>query len=93
MTTQPLLDPTAERSPQLRPRLPRPATIRGLTIGLLDISKARGDLFLDQLAIRLEEAGASVRRYTKPTFARVAPDVLKQQIVAECELVIEALAD
>ena len=74
MTTQPLLDPTAERSPQRRPRLPRPAT-------------------MDQLAIRLEEAGASVRRYTKPTFARVAPDVLKQQIVAECELVIEALAD
>ena len=44
-----LLDPTSERSPSQRPRLPRPERLDGLTIGLLDIAKARGDVFLDRL--------------------------------------------
>ena len=34
-----LLDPTSERSLAVRERLPRPATLAGLTVGLLDISK------------------------------------------------------
>ena len=37
-----LLDPTSERSPTIRPRLPRPERLDGLTIGILDIAKARG---------------------------------------------------
>jgi len=41
-----LLDPTSERSPTIRPRLPRPERLDGLTIGILDIAKARGDVFL-----------------------------------------------
>ena len=88
-----LLDPTSERTPSQRELLPRPATLAGLTIGLLDISKARGDVFLDRLAMRLHERGLQTRRYKKPTFARVAPVALKQQIRSECHVVIEALAD
>ena len=38
-----LLDPTSERSPTIRPRLPRPERLDGLKIGILDIAKARGD--------------------------------------------------
>ena len=48
-----LLDPTSERSLAVRERLPRPPKLEGLTVGLLDISKARGDLFLDRLEQRL----------------------------------------
>ena len=44
-----LLDPTSERSPTIRPRLSRPDSLNGLTIGLLDIAKPRGDVFLDRL--------------------------------------------
>ena len=88
-----LLDPTAERSPAQRERRPRPASLDGLTIGLLDISKARGDIFLDQIEARLAEQGLTVNRYQKPTFARVAPTPLKQKISSECDVVIEALAD
>lgn len=44
-----LLDPTSENTPQTRERLPRPASLDGLAVGLLDISKARGDVFLDEL--------------------------------------------
>ena len=48
-TTTILLDPTDERSPDRRERLPRPRDLNGLTVGLLDISKARGDIFLDEI--------------------------------------------
>lgn len=88
-----LLDPTSERSPAKREQLARPESIQGKTIGLLDISKARGDVFLDKIESLLTERGATVKRYAKPTFTRVAPVDLRQQISVECNLVIEALAD
>ena len=88
-----LLDPTAERSPVRRERLPRPKDLKGLTVGLLDISKARGDIFLDEIEAQLNERGLKTKRYCKPTFARVAPIDLKQRIKSECDVVIEALAD
>ncbi len=52
-----ILDPTAEQSPTIRPRLARPAKLDGLTIGILDIAKARGDVFLNRLAERAARAG------------------------------------
>ena len=88
-----VLDPTSERAPAQRQRLPRLATLSGVTVGLLDISKPRGDLFLNRLEERLSQAGASVKRYKKPTFTKPAPVDLRQQIASECGAVIEALAD
>ena len=37
--------------------------------------------------------GVTVRRYTKPTFAKPAPLDLRHQIATTCDVVIEALAD
>ncbi len=88
-----LLDPTSESAPKKRQRLPRPKSLDGLTVGLLDISKARGDVFLDRLESKLVENGVTVERYAKPTFTRVAPVDLKQLISTQCDVVIEALAD
>ena len=91
--TNVLLDPTAERTPAERPRAARPQHLEGLTVGLLDISKSRGNVFLDRLAERLDERGVQVRRYRKPTFTRPAPTALRQQIAAECNVTVEGLAD
>lgn len=88
-----LLDPTAERSPATRARIARPAALDGLTVGILDISKARGNVFLDRIDEQLAARGIAVKRYRKPTFTRVAPTALKQQIATECHVVIEGLAD
>lgn len=88
-----LLDPTSELSPVERPRLARPASLDGLRVGLLDISKRRGDVFLDRIEEQLTQRGLVVRRYLKPRFSILAPAELKQQIRKECDLVIEALAD
>jgi hypothetical protein len=88
-----VLDPTSERSPAHRERITRPATLDGLIVGLLDISKARGDVFLDRLDERLRERGLRVERFRKPTFAKPAPVDLRHQITTTCDVVIEALAD
>lgn len=87
------MDPTSERSPEQRQPLARPKSLEGLTVGLLDISKPRGNVFLDRLEDLLGQRGISTRRYSKPTFTRVAPVDLKQQIATECDVVVEALAD
>ena len=88
-----LLDPTAERAPAERQVTARPGSLDGLTVGLLDISKARGDVVLDRLAELLAEDGVQVRRYRKPTFTKPAPVDLRHEIATHCEVVIEALAD
>lgn len=88
-----LLDPTSERSSVARALAPRPATLDGLAVAVLDISKARGNVFLDRLAQRLTGQGVTVNRYRKPTFTRPAPTELRQRIAAENQLVIEGLAD
>ena len=88
-----VLDPTSERTPAKRQRAPRPESLAGLTVGLLDISKPRGNVFLDRITERLGELGAEVKRYTKPTFAKPAPVDLRHEIAQNCDAVIEALAD
>jgi hypothetical protein len=91
MTT--LLDPTSERTTGTRERARRPSSLEGRTIGLLDITKARGDVFLDRIAERLEARGHTVLRFAKPTFTKPAPIDLRHEISTKCDVVIEALAD
>jgi hypothetical protein len=92
MTT--ILDPTDERVPVNREPTRRPEHVTG-TVGLLDISKPRGNVLLDRLEKQLAERlpNVELKRYIKPTFAKPAPDDLRRQIVEECGFVIEALAD
>ncbi len=92
MTT--ILDPTDERSPVERQISERSGNLAGI-IGLLDISKPRGNVMLDELEKLLASRApdVAVRRYTKPTFAKPCPDALRHEIRDECDMVIEALAD
>ena len=92
MTTT-VLDPTNERRRTTRQLALRPESLVGLTVGLLDISKPRGDVFLDRLEKRLVDIGARVKRFKKPTFAKPAPVDLRHEIATTCNVVIEALAD
>ena len=91
MTT--VLDPTNESTPTEIERAVRPESLAGLTVGLLDISKPRGNVFLDRVEQRLTGLGSKVERYRKPTFTKPAPVDLRHQIATECDAVIEALAD
>ena len=88
-----LLDPTNERTPSVRPRAPRLRSLEGARVALLDISKPRGDVFLDHIEARLRERGAEVVRFCKPTFTKPAPTGLRHDIAERCDAVVEALAD
>lgn len=91
MTT--LLDPTGEREPATRRPLPKLATLAGRTVGLLDISKSRGNVFLDRLDELFQAEGVRTLRFKKPTFTRPAPVALLQDIASQCDVVVEGLAD
>ena len=88
-----MLDPTSEKTSVIRQPVARPESLEGVTIGLLDISKARGNVLLDRIETHLKERGLATKRYMKPTFSRPAPDALQQTMATECDVVIEALAD
>jgi malonyl CoA-acyl carrier protein transacylase len=88
-----LLDPTSERQPGHRPRATRPASLDGLTIGLLDIAKVRGDVFLDRIAELVAARGLRIARFRKPTYTKPAPADLRGEIKTRCHALIEALAD
>ena len=92
MTT--ILDPTDERVPVRRSLTKRPEAISG-TVALLDISKPRGDVLLDQLEVLLRDRlpEVEVLRYSKPTFTKPAPEALRQELAKEADFVVEGLAD
>lgn len=89
-----ILDPTDERKPVERQITKRTGSLSGV-IGLLDISKPRGNILLDELEhlLATKAPDVTVRRYTKPTFAKPCPEPLRHQIRDQCDLVLEALAD
>ncbi len=89
-----ILDPTDERVPVRRTLAERGSEVSG-TVTLLDISKPRGNVLLDRLEELFNEQlpGVEVKRYSKPTFAKPAPEELRQQIKEESDLVVEGLAD
>ena len=86
-------DPTGEAASVQRERRRPPETLDGLTIALLDIGKTRSDEFLDTVDARLSARGLKVKRYRKPTNAKVAPVEVLQSIATEADVVVEALAD
>ena len=88
-----LLDPTAETSAARRERRPPPPSLDGLTLGLLDIGKARGSTFLDRIESHFSGRGITVKRYAKPTNTRTAPVDLAQTIAEEVDVVVDALSD
>jgi len=89
-----ILDPTDERVPVSRQITPRSGQISGV-VGLMDIRKPRGNILLDELESLLSSRmpDIEVRRYAKPTFTKPCPDNLRAQMKAECDFVIEGLAD
>jgi len=88
------LDPTDSVAVPRR-TAPRPASLDGKVVTLLDISKAKGDHLLDRVEELLRERTgvASVVRRRKPTFARPAPEALRQEIAGSTDVLVEALAD
>ena len=89
-----LIDPRDERRPRQTAAAPRLPSLAGKRVALIDISKPGGSVFLDRLAARLERDAAVARltRAVKPTFSKLAPPALLDE-VRDAEAVVLALAD
>ena len=88
-----LLDPTSELDPIFKKPLEKITAKPNITVGLIDISKAKGDVFLDRIEELFVQKGVQTKRYKKPTFARPAPINLIQKITSEVDVIVQALAD
>lgn len=89
-----LVHPGNETRPQVAPPPARLKTLKGKKIGLLDISKPGGSVFLDRLEelLRTKYGVAEVVRSKKPTYTKNAPDAVIEQLRG-MDAVVEGLAD
>jgi hypothetical protein len=91
-----LLDPTGSATPGADTTLAaRPPSLRGLTVGLLDNTKANASALLSEIAVRLRERHdvGDPRRYVKDYFGTPVKEDLLKQIVDECDVVVTAVGD
>ena len=89
----PRSDPAAAERPPKR-LAPRTGALRG-PVGLLDISKGGGKVFLDgvEAGLRALFRDVEIYRYVKPTFSRTAPEALLDDIAQSCKHVVLGLGD
>ena len=73
---------------------PRPETLRGLRLGVLDNSKWNASRLLRHTAAALDGfEPTAVNRYVKDSFSREAADALLDRIAAENDVVVTAIGD
>jgi len=89
-----ILDPTDEREPIGRRPAVRSGTLQG-PLGIIDISKARGNVLCDELERLIADRAPDLEilRLRKPTFTKPAPPDIRDEVVERCKTVIQALAD
>jgi hypothetical protein len=87
------VSPFDERVRAAEPLAPRPASVDGRRVVLLDIRKNRGAEFLDRIETLLRAAGATTARTAKEIFSKPAAPALIDGIAGDADLVVEALAD
>jgi hypothetical protein len=87
-----ILDPTV-RAVGAVIAAPRLISLRGKRVGFLDNSKEKADIFLATLAERLTErfTPAEVIHRRKPSYSRVAPPALIEELRQTCDCVITAM--
>ena len=87
------VSPFDERRRVAAPLAPRPADVDGAHVALLDISKRRGDEFLDRIEQLLQTRGARTFRLVKGIFSKPAGPEIVRRIADRGDLAVEGLAD
>ncbi len=96
MTRERILDPTSvERNVHDLRLAPRPKSLRGLRVGLLDNTKANSIPLLEQLAeaLRKRYGVGEARLYTKDYFGTPVKPELFAQVVEESDIVLTGVGD
>jgi hypothetical protein len=87
------VSPFDERRRVASPLAPRRARLTGARVALLDISKRRGDEFLDRVEELLRARGAQTFRVVKEIFSKPASPEIVRRIADRGDLAVEGLAD
>jgi hypothetical protein len=87
------VSPFDERHRAAEPLAARPTSLDGASVALLDITKRRGEEFLDRIEVLLQGQGAQTFRVVKEIFSKPAGPEIVRRIANRGDLVVEGLAD
>ena len=93
---EPLLDPTGDGDRGTNTSLaPRPQTLKGLTVGLLDNTKPNGSVILRAVGRELQEKYVvrEVRMFAKSYFGTPVEESVVQQMLNNCDFAVAAIGD
>jgi hypothetical protein len=92
---EPLLDPTGDGDRATDNQLaPRPGSLRGLRLGLLENTKPNAAGLLDAVAGELRHRGVgSSSTYVKGYFGTPVEESLIQRILKNCDFVVAGVGD
>jgi hypothetical protein len=93
---EPLLDPTGAGDRGTNTSLaPRPQSLRGLTVGLLDNGKPNGATVLRAIGRELQERYGvrEVRMFRKGYFGTPVEESVIQQMLHNCDFAVAAIGD
>ena len=90
-----ILDPTTEVNPRRIAYAPRPGTLEGLTIGLVDNTKHNSDAILLRIAKILEDKhGAKAHLIKRKKSSGAAPHTeIVDEYKASCDIIVAGVGD
>jgi hypothetical protein len=96
-TYEPLLDPTgdSERDTNTTLAQPRPQSLRGLTVGLLDNTKPNGITILEAVGRELvgQYGVREVRMFAKSYFGTPVEESVINQMLHNCDFAVAGIGD
>ncbi len=96
MTREPLLDPTGDSGRDTNTALaPRPQSLKGLTVGLLDNTKPNGAVILRAVGRELQERYGvrEIRMFQKGYFGTPVEESVVNQMLHNCDFAVAAIGD
>jgi len=93
---EPLLDPTGESGRDTNTTLaPRPQSLKGLTVGLLDNTKPNGAVILRAVGRELQERYGvrEIRMFRKGYFGTPVEESVVNQMLHNCDFAVAAIGD
>jgi hypothetical protein len=93
---EPLLDPTGDSGRDTNTTLaPRPQSLKGLTVGLLDNAKPNGQVILRAVGRELQERYGvrEIRMFRKGYFGTPVEESVVQQMLHNCDFAVAAIGD
>ena len=96
MSREPLLDPTGDSGRDTNTSLaPRPQSLKGLTVGLLDNTKPNGAVILKAVGRELRDKYGvrEIRMFRKGYFGTPVEESVVNQMLHNCDFAVAAIGD